>query len=256
MNIQSVSYASDDPINSRLGKPGSMLLGLLFWTVVCNTAMVGQSVAGNIIIINGVVYDDGGSQMVKGSGVLAREQRRVNEFHDIRIKGGVDVFFRRDADTRVELSGDDNLLKLIRTDVDGGVLTISSTGSYQTQMPLRVALTGPQLSAVEMDGSGDIRLTGLKEKFIRLDLNGSGDVNAEGRTEQLAVRLKGSGNVDAKNLTADTAEIQLRGSGDIDVNVRQLLDVAIIGSGNVTYFGNPGKIEQQIIGSGDIGAGD
>lgn len=255
MNIQPV-YSNKSPLlNCLFRKSKWMALGTLFCAIGFNTAMAGQSVTGKIII-DGVIYGEGSSEMIKGSGVLRREQRRVDDFQGVKIKGGVDVYFKRADDISVELSGDDNLLQLIRTDVGNGVLTISSTKSYQTKLPLTVNLTGPQLSSLEMHGAGDITLTGLNEKALSLDLNGSGDVKAEGSAKQLTVLLNGSSNVDAKRLNSDDTEIKILGSGDIVVNAKQSLDVTIIGSGDVTYFGNPGKIDKKIIGSGDVEAGD
>lgn len=241
--------------NSSLRKAGQAILGIAIGFAGVTMAVAGQSVTGKIII-DGIVYGEGSSKIIEGSGVLRREQRHVNDFHSVEIKTGVDVHFARGDDTGVELSGDDNLLKLIRTDVVGGVLTISSTESYQTKSPLVVSLTGPHLSSLAMHGAGDIRLTDLKENDFAMELNGSGEVDVSGSVKQLSVLLNGSSDVDADELLSESANIQILGSGDIEVNVKRSLDVAIIGSGNVKYYGNPEKINRQIIGSGEVEAGE
>jgi hypothetical protein len=241
--------------NSSLWTAGRAILSIAIGFAGISMAAAGQSVTGKIII-DGVVYGEGSSKMIEGSGVSSRERRRVDDFHSVEIKTGVDVHFTRGDDTGVELSGDDNLLKLIRTDVSRGVLTISSTESYRTRSPLTVFLTGPSLSSVAMHGAGDIKLTDLKENDFSMQLNGSGEVSASGSARQFNVLLNGSSDVDAEELVSENANIQILGSGDLKVNARQSLDVSIIGSGNVEYYGNPEKINRQIIGSGEVEAGE
>jgi hypothetical protein len=241
--------------NTGLGKAGQAILGIAIGFAGVTMAVAGQSVTGKIII-DGIVYGEGSSKIIEGSGVLSRERRHVNDFHSVEIKTGADVNFTRDGDTGVEISGDDNLLKLIRTDVVGGVLIISSTESYQTKSPLVVSLTGPHLSSIAMHGAGDIKLTDLKENDLAMELNGSGEVSVSGSVGQFNVLLNGSSDVEAEELVSENANIQILGSGDIEVNAKQSLDVSIIGSGNVKYFGNPEKINRQIIGSGEVEAGE
>ncbi|MGH8559428.1 MAG: head GIN domain-containing protein [Methylococcales bacterium] len=254
MNIQ-IHYLDNRQKQSLLSSFRWGFLGITFACGIVYPAMAGQSVTGKIII-DGVVYGEGSFQVVKGSGVLGREHRTVGDFHEVVIHGGLDVDFTRDDDVSVSLSGDDNLLKVITTDVKLGVLHIGSKESYETKIPLLATLTAPSLSALEINGSGDVKLNDLKEKTLTLNLNGSGDVQADGSTDELSVRISGAGNMDAKQLTSDNAVIQIVGSGDMEVNVKDSLDVSIIGSGNVTYYGNPKSVEPKIIGSGDVEAGD
>lgn len=224
---------------------------------ICPVA-TGQSVTGKIII-DGVVYGEdgeGSSRVVRGSGVLGHEDRDIGDFHEIVIDGGVDVKFTRDDDVSFSLSGDDNLLELITSDVKRGVLHIGSKKSYQSKLPVVATLTAPSLSAVEMNGSGDLDLNDLNESSLDLDLNGSGGVVANGDTDEFRIRVSGSGSMDAKRLRSKEASVQITGSGDIEVNATDSLDVSIIGSGNVVYYGNPKKVEPNIIGSGNVGAGD
>ncbi|MGR9052074.1 MAG: head GIN domain-containing protein [Gammaproteobacteria bacterium] len=215
----------------------------------------GQESTG-VIIIDGVVYGGGGSQVSKGSGNFDKDQRSVSRFNEVKVLGGFDVIYRRDSEQRVEISGDHNLLSLVTTEVSGGVLIVGSKKSYQTRLPLTVELSSPELSSFSMRGAGDITLNDLRGNVLRLDLNGSGDIKAQGRVSQLSINLTGASDVHAMDLVSDDADVRLMGSGDLDLTVHRLLKVQITGSGDVTYYGNPEKIEKRIIGSGDIEAGE
>jgi hypothetical protein len=215
----------------------------------------GQSVTGKIVI-DGVIYGESNTQVIKGSGVMGQEKRQVDEFHSVIIEGGVDVHYQRSQKVQVEVTGDQNLLPIIKTQTRAGILTISSTGSYQPQLPLAVEISGPHLKAITMDGAGDIVLKNVDENDLKVELNGSSHVLANGKVDRLSVSLNGSGDVDAKNLISGQADMSIAGSGEIDITAKQVLSVTITGSGDVNYYGHPEQIEKQILGSGEVQSGD
>ncbi|MGR9114817.1 MAG: head GIN domain-containing protein [Gammaproteobacteria bacterium] len=244
---------------NRLPKPAISVVrwALIFGVsaAVAESVQLGQAVTGKIVI-DGVVYGEGGAQMAKGSGEFGRQTRQMDAFHSVKILGGVDVDYRQEPRQRIEVIGDSNLLPLINMQVSQGVLTVGSNESYQVRLPLTVQLSASELKALAMYGAGDIMLAGLDEASLRLDLNGSGDVKVEGKVGYFSINLTGSSDVDAEDLISEQAEVRLTGSGDVDLTVKRLLKVQVLGSGDVTYYGNPEKIQKQIIGSGDLRSGD
>lgn len=224
-------------------------------STLADTSRSGRAVTGKIVI-DGVIYGGGEQQMRTGSGDFSRDKRQLEAFRSVKILGGVDVNYRRAPEQRVEITGDRNLLPLIKTQVSQGVLTVGSRDSYQTQLPLTLELSGPILTSIAMLGAGDIVLKGLDEDSLKLELSGSGDVKAEGKVGHLSVDLTGGSDVDAEKLVSEQAEVRLTGSGDVNLTVRHTLKVQILGSGDITYYGNPVKIEKRIIGSGEIQSGD
>jgi len=86
---------------------------------------------------------------------------------------------------------------------------------------------------------------------VEVKLAGVGEINLEGETKDIIVKISGSGNFKGKNLKAENATIKIAGSGDASVFASENLDVKISGSGNVEYIGSP-NIDQKISGSGTI----
>jgi hypothetical protein len=230
-------------------------LWMLLAVIGVNSTWAGQAVTGKIVIDN-VIYGDGNTQVIKGSGVMGQEKCQVDEFHSVIIEGGVDVHYQRSQNVQVNITGDQNLLPFIKTQTSAGILTISSTKSYQTQLPLVVEISSPHLKAITMGGAGNSILNDLDENDLKLELNGSGKVHADGKVDRFSVSLNGSSAVDAKNLISERADMSITGSGDIDITSKQSLNVTIIGSGDVNYYGHPEQIEKQILGSGEVRAGD
>ncbi|NOT84087.1 MAG: DUF2807 domain-containing protein [Methylococcaceae bacterium] len=228
----------------------------LLLTLACvSLPVASQSYTGKNVI-DGVVYGENNSDMLKGSGVMGKDKRQIDDFQSIKIEGSINVNYRRGQNTQCAVTGDNNLLPIIKTEVSHGVLVISANKNYQAQLPLIVELIGPNLKALIQDGASDVDLRELNEKSFKLNMSGSGTVNAQGKAGEFLAEISGSGDVKARNLIADQADLSITGSASIEVAAKNLLKASITGSGDITYFGNPKKVEPRITGSGNIDAGD
>lgn len=105
---------------------------------------------------------------------------------------------------------------------------------------------------ISVSGSGDIDAENLKLENCYVKNSGSGDISLEGKTNSLIVNQVGSGDLDAYRLVAVDATINNSGSSDITVDVVESLKVTLNGSGDLTYRGNPKKVDVRSNGSGDV----
>jgi hypothetical protein len=105
---------------------------------------------------------------------------------------------------------------------------------------------------VKINGSGDITLKDLQADDMSLSINGSGNLRIDdGKVGEQDIDINGSGNFQAEDLASKVTTIRIGGSGDITVWVVDALDVRIMGSGNVRYYGRP-TVSSSGNGSGDI----
>lgn len=228
-------------------------------------------------------------KVVVGSGKVVSETRKLAEFDEIELRIAGDVHVTIGKPTPLEIKGDDNILPLIKTEVTDRRLVISADRSFRTKQAPNLKVTVANLTAAEIDGSGDLHIQGFDNQALSLAINGSGDMNVTGKTgrltvniagsgdarvtgkaeqlavniagsgdahltgkaEQLAVSIAGSGDVHAFNLNAHDGTVRINGSGDAKVSVAHALSIQIFGSGDVHYQGNP-QVVQQIAGSGDV----
>jgi len=187
---------------------------------------------------------------VKGSGTAKTEVRQVAAFSAIELAGSFDAEVSIGA-PRVELSGDDNLLPLIASDVTGDKLVLRSTQNIRTSLPLLAKISVPRLTAVKVSGSGGVTLHGVTADQLTIGLVGSGTVSGDGTAHQLSAEVTGSGDIELAKLAVERATVEISGSGDIEVDATRTLDVRISGSGSVKYHGNP-EIKKSISGSGGL----
>jgi hypothetical protein len=218
-----------------------------------------------------------GSKVVNGSGNVTRIDRPIKGFTGVALDGSGEVIITQGAGESLSIEAEDNLLPLITSVVDDGVLGLDfNRGDWRDVIrptkPIRFFVTVHDLDALDLSGSGTIRAGAVESPDLAVTVSGSGDVTldefrgesltarldgsgnitAAGQSQRLEVSLTGSGKIDAGSLESQTASVSLGGSGDVTLWVRSQLDVSISGSGTVNYFGQPTIGKRDITGSGDI----
>jgi len=233
-----------------------------------------------------------GGRGERGSGDIATEEREAGEFEQIRLECSANLVISIDSVFRIAVTTDDNLQDNIITEVIGRkTLLIDFEGNFSSHRGVLVEITTPRLVQVEVDGSGDVEITGLKEETFEIMLDGSGDIEFEGEVNRLDITLDGSGQITAQDLSAKDVKIELGGSGDIelrgkaqtlectvsgsgDIDARRLetervdaethgsgdisvnatvsFDGTVYGSGDIDVYGNPENLERNTPGSGEI----
>lgn len=189
---------------------------------------------------------------IKGSGNVVTESREVSPFSALDLKGSMDVEVTRGDAFKCTLRGDDNILPLITTEISGQRLCVSAKQNYSTRQRLVVLLEAPELTDVLLSGSGNISLADVTRDTFALKISGSGNVVGKGTTKQMTVEVNGSGNLKLGELAADRVEVTLNGSGNAEISAKLSLTAKVNGSGNITYSGNPEKVQTDVSGSGHI----
>ena len=205
-----------------------------------------------ILVCAGQSYASGYNDCIKGSGNSKSENRNIPNFDSIEIDGAFDLVIDCQKKKSLKITGDDNLLKHIITEVRGNRLHIYSNASICSKIQLVVKISIQNINEINVSGATDINLTNLDNKHFLLEINGSGDVDLAGKTGTFEAVLSGASELHAKNLKADNVKIEINGASDAYVYASQKLDVEISGAGTLYYSGNPARITQDIAGVGEL----
>jgi hypothetical protein len=234
------------------------LLGLMIVLALGATACAGSLIGGNV---------------VKGSGNVKAEVRQVSGFTTVKLSGVGSLEIAQTGTEGLSISAEDNLLPLINTNVQGGVLDIHTQAntSLQPTKPIIYLLSVKDLTTISLSGAGSVSTQQFKTSALTVDLSGAGDMNLTGlQLGSLSVRLSGAGNMSVGGTTTSqdvnasgvgaykgdqlasiTAKVTLSGVGNAAVRVSQSLDITINGVGGLTYYGNP-TVTQHISGVGKV----
>lgn len=195
-------------------------------------------------------------ETVQGSGTATSQTRSLGCFNVLHLQTPLNVTVKRGAGEKVQcvITGDDNIVPLIVTEVDTEELMIKAKESYQSKTGLKVDIVIPRQREFDalLQSSGNISLEDVAEEQLLVRLEGSGNITATGKVKKVEADLSGSGNIQLSSVQAETAEVTLGGSGNIEVHATETLDVKLAGSGSIMYGGSPKTVNQSKTGSGNI----
>ncbi len=217
---------------------------------------------------------------IKGNGDEVTINRTTGEYDAIAVSGWFDVNLVDGAEGKLTLTGESNLLEYIITEVNNGKLVIKTEKGVNLKPSSwnnGIVITVPveSVDAIALSGSGDIvgkttirtnnldtAMSGSGDITLDIDadtvsasMSGSGDIMLSGSTRDFDATISGSGDIKAFDLEADNVDATVSGSADIKVTANKMLKARVSGSGDITYKGNPEKLDTKTSGSGDISKG-
>jgi Putative auto-transporter adhesin, head GIN domain len=192
---------------------------------------------------------------VQGSGIAATQTRAVARFSSLDLAGSNEVTVVVGARQSVVVHADSNLISHVTTQVVAGTLVVADTGSFTTRIPMSVEVSVPSLTALNLSGSGQLSVTGIKAARLTVTVSGSGMLSAAGTATRLDVSLSGDGLAQLSQLTASEVRAVVSGSGLIQVTATTSLDAEVPGTGAIVYGGNPAQVTTSVTGIGTVTRG-
>ena len=192
------------------------------------------------------------TSQIQGSGILFEENRNLPEFSGIELSGAYEVSARCGQKQEFLISGDDNIVPLVKTEVKGNTLKVTLKQSVSTRKKITLTIAAKIIDSLKVFGAVKADIAGVSGTSFKLEIPGAGEVKLEGAVDALEISMPGAGNVNAKNLIATTADVDVRGAGNVVLTVSGELKASIRGVGNVDYYGNPGTVKEKISGIGRI----
>ena len=189
---------------------------------------------------------------VRGSGNRKAEKRELASFKSVEASGAFEVSIVCQQSQSFEIEGDDNLLPIIKTDVNDGNLRIHSDTQYNASKPIVIRINVPDLKKYSSAGAGDVHVSGIKNDQLVLSNTGAANIEASGETKFIEISTSGAGNIETEALHAERAKVTVSGAANVDVYASQQLDVSVSGIGSVSYSGNPPVVNKSVSGIGSV----
>lgn len=198
---------------------------------------------------------------IQGSGVARDETRKVAEFTGIDVSGIIEATIRLGEETTVRISGDDNIVPLVRTEVRDRRLTIEMKESnpINPKRPLKAEITTPRLDRIGASGAVAVRATvghserfevhaggasrvtveGIKADKVDFEASGASQLTAEGSAHDLKVVASGASQVHAEKLAAEAAEARVSGASNAKVRAVKAVRGDASGASRIHVVGRP-----------------
>ena len=187
------------------------------------------------------------------------------------------TYYRAGSGDQLVVKGDPRIISHVY--VRDGVVGIDCrTGGFfhNNAERIEVTLPGRNFRAFEQLGSGNMRLAGLSQPEARISVEGSGNIEADGKigrlkaviegsgtlaasgaADNLDLNLEGSGDAKLGELVVKNANVTIEGSGDVEIAPQSAsrVDITGEGSGDIKARGTTDALKVDVRGSGDVRLG-
>lgn len=197
---------------------------------------------------------------VRGNGNVQTEERNMNqEFTQVKASSGLKVILQEGTTQKVVVEADENLLPIIETYVDNGMLRIRTTENIRNASSKKVLVTYTTLDEIRASSGSTVvvkdqvkteRLTidassgaaidaDVFSKDLYLEASSGADLDISGKTKMLKTKASSGAFIDAENVLSVRCEARASSGGNISVNVKEHLEAKASSGGNIDYYGEP-----------------
>jgi hypothetical protein len=196
---------------------------------------------------------------VKGTGKVVKSERDARNFNSIKVSSGLDLILAQDTTEKVSVEANENLQKIIKTDVSNGVLKIYTTEPIFQASRMKVYVTLKNITEVEASSGSDVnsasmlnlpdlKLVASSGSDVKLNLTCSNldaksssgsDVSLSGKTEKLTIESSSGSDVNAEKFNSEDCTVTASSGSDIILSVSKKIKAHASSGSDITVNGNP-----------------
>lgn len=210
---------------------------------------------------------------VRGNGNVETVERSIDDnFSEIRVSRGLDVYLTQGDKVNLLVEADENLHDIIITEVENGVLRITTDENIAFSKSKKVMLTFKDVSKIKATSGSDVfstntivadnlELTTTSGSDMELDINvqvadcrstSGSDLRVSGTTNKLYAEATSGSDIKAGNLKAKVSEARATSGADITLNTSEELYAKATSGADIKYYGNPERVTKKDGVSGSI----
>lgn len=195
--------------------------------------------------------------MVRGSGVVASEEREVSGFDSVAVEGVGELYVEPTGTESLTIEAEDNILPLLRSRVLDGelVLDLEPGTGISTTEPIIYRLTVAGLNSISASGSPEVDARGIVGDELTVSSSGTSKVRMTGNVTDLRLHASGTSSFSGRQLQSQNAAVEVSGSAEVLVNATDALSVEVSGTADVRYVGSP-RVSEQVSGLGSVERAD
>lgn len=184
------------------------------------------------------------SKPLNGSGKLVVSNFDYHDFDMLLfsdMNGEIEVVVGKPFS--ITLLADDNLNDQIMVSEKQGQLCVVFEGNknnrlYIENTNIKLLITMPEVSVVEQYGNSNCTITGINERYLRIQNRGNGNISAGGAVDNLDIIKRDNGNIDASMLETKNAIVKSSGNGNVYINTVNSFEAHVSGNGIIRNRGS------------------
>jgi hypothetical protein len=160
-----------------------------------------------------------------------------------------DVRYAPGTDNRLHASGDPQVLAHLR--IHDGIIDLDCRG-WRDRDKINLTLPGREFRKFGIAGRSDLTLERMNQASVKFEVAGTGTITADGRVDDLDIKMAGVGNGDFRKVANRSARVQMAGIGEADIAPSDSARIEIAGLSTVNLYSNPKELDTRIAGPGRL----
>ena len=210
---------------------------------------------------------------ISGNRNVVTETRNIQEdFNSVKIGQGIELYISQEPKTSLVVKADENLQRIIRTEVRNGVLVISSKRNIKRAKAKRVYLAVENITGIEASSGSSVISEGILRSTVFNMSTSSGarakiEVDAESvktnSSSGASLRIQGKANyhnakassgasIKSYGLESENVTAKASSGANIDVYATDSLEAKASSGGDIDFKGNPRHVEKRKSSGGSI----
>lgn len=178
---------------------------------VCLTGCDGISLKGHIST------GSGSGPVIVASKTMKTEKRTVGSFDKIEASGVVIVDVTNGATAPIEVSGADNILPHLKTEVEDGTLKIHLDGNFEDVRELHVTISAPKIIGADASGASKINIKGMPAGPLTAKVDGASYLTFDGAPSELDMEVSGAAHLLVTGLNAKKVSGEADGASTVEL---------------------------------------
>jgi hypothetical protein len=209
---------------------------------------------------------------IRGNGIVKEQSRSVNDFDQIEVSRGMNVYLTQGNEVQLTVVADENLHQIIKTKVVGKVLKIYAEKNISWATEKKVLVTVEQLTdletssgsnvwsqnrlkvdEIEISSSSGSNITiDLDAKSIEAHCSSGSNMHLSGIATKALLKSSSGANLLCPDLMAEQCEMRASSGSRVSSGVSGKLNASASSGGNIVYYGNPAITEFSTSSGGSI----
>lgn len=183
------------------------------------------------------------------------EERELAEFERISVSNAISATLTKGEVNSVTVSGDDNVVPLVLTEVGDGTLTVrfKDNTSVTTKTPLKVEIVAKAWPAgLDLSGASRLETADFEGEKLQVEVSGASRITLTGKVARLTVEASGASSAELSGLAAKTAQVDASGASTIEVQASQSIQGEASGASRVTHSGGASNVNVESSGASTV----
>lgn len=209
---------------------------------------------------------------ISGNGKVVKQERTVSGFDEISVSTGIEVVLNQDSFEKVVVETDENIQKILKTEVTGNKLKIYLEEGVNHVKEMKVYVTLKQVKSVSASAGSEVKTASkinaenlkissssgsevnmeVSGNMVSLDSSSGSELTVSGTAVTVNAESSSGSDLDASKLVAEKGEASASSGSDMDVHITKEVKAHASSGSNITVAGNPAIRDTNSSSGGDI----